>query len=166
MAHILIAYASKHGSTGEIAQAVAKNLQAAGHTADAVEIGKAASPQGYNAVVFAGPMYMGHIDGRIGKFSKRYARELGAIPVAGFVVCLAAAVKDADGMAIAEKQLHEALAPATPVAEAIFAGKLDPEKISWFQRWIMKKMNSPSGDFRDWDAINAFAKSLPETMKV
>ena len=53
-----------------------------------------------------------------------------------------------------------------PVAETIFAGKLDPEKLSWFQRWIIKKVNSPVGDFRDWDAIAAWARELPGKMKV
>ena len=37
MARILVAYATKKGSTAEIAQAIAKELQAAGHSADAVD---------------------------------------------------------------------------------------------------------------------------------
>jgi len=165
MARILVAYATKKGSTEEIAQAIAKELQAAGHTADTVEIAKGASPAGYDAVVIGGPMYMGKIDG-MGKFVKRHSPELARVPVAGFVVCLAAAAKDPEGMAWAEKALHAALDPLRPVAETVFAGRLDPEKLSWFQRWMVKKAKSPVGDFRDWAAIAAWARELPGKMKV
>ena len=164
MARVLFAYVSKKGSTAEIAQAVAKELQAAGHTADAVEIAKVTSPQGYDAVVFGGPLYAGRIDGSLGRFVKRHAAMLGTVPVAGFVVCLAAAAKDAEGMTLAQRALHAALAPLQPVAETIFAGKLDPKKLSRLQRGVTKKAKSPVGDFRDWTAIGAWARDLPEKM--
>jgi menaquinone-dependent protoporphyrinogen oxidase len=160
MEKILVAYASKQGSTAEIAQAIAKELQAAGRSADAADVTGISSLAGYNGVVVGGPMYMGHIDPRVGKFMKRNAGELAKLPVAGFVVCLAAASKDPEGMAWAGKALHKALGPVQPVAETIFAGKLEPEKLSWFQRWIIKKVNSPVGDFRDWDAIAAWAREV------
>ena len=166
MGHILIAYASKHGSTAEIAEAVAKELKSAGHTANAVEIGKVTSPDGYDAVIFGGPMYMGRIDSSIRSFVQRHATRLRTVPVAGFVVCLAAASNDTEGIAIAQKALHGALDLLHPVDETIFAGKLDPEKLSWFQRWITKRVKSPVGDFRDWSAIAAWAQSLPGKMRI
>ncbi len=166
MARILITYASQKGSTAEIAQAIGTELQAAGHRAEAFEIATMPSPSGYDAIVIVGPMYMGRIDGRVATFVKRYSAELAKVPVAGFVVCLAAAVQDREGMALAGKALHAALSPLQPVAETIFAGKLDPEKLSWFQRWITKKVKSPVGDFRDWPAIAAWARDLPGKMRV
>jgi menaquinone-dependent protoporphyrinogen oxidase len=166
MARILVTYATKKGSTAEIAQAIAKEMKALGHNAEAVEIAKVSSPEGYDAVVFGGPMYMGRINGSLGKFVKRHIPALTKVPVAGFVVCLAAASKDTEGMAWAKKALHASLSPLEPVAETIFAGKLDPEKLSWFQRWITKKVKSPVGDFRDWAAIATWARELPGKMKV
>jgi menaquinone-dependent protoporphyrinogen oxidase len=163
MARILVAYASRKGSTTEIAQAIAKELQAAGHTTDAVEIAKGASPAGYDAVVIGGPMYVGKIEG-MGKFVKRHSAELAKVPVAGFVVCLAPAAKDPEGMAWAEKALHTALDPLRPVAEMVFAGRLDPSKLSWLQKWVTEKAKSPVGDFRDWTAIAAWARELPGKM--
>jgi menaquinone-dependent protoporphyrinogen oxidase len=165
MARILVAYASKKGSTTEIAQAIAKELLAAGHTTDAVEIAKGASPAGYDAVVIGGPLYVGKIEG-MGKFVKRHSAELARVPVAGFVVCLAAAAKDPEGMAWAEKALHAALDPLRPVAEMVFAGRLDPSKLSWLQKWMTEKAKSPVGDFRDWTAIAAWARELPGKMGV
>jgi len=165
MARILVAYASKKGSTTEIAQAIAKELLAAGHTTDAVEIAKGASPAGYDAVVIGGPLYVGKIEG-MGKFVKRHSAELARVPVAGFVVCLAASAKDPEGMAWPEKALHAALDPLRPVAEMVFAGRLDPSKLSWLQKWMTEKAKSPVGDFRDWTAIAAWARELPGKMGV
>jgi len=165
MARILVAYASKKGSTTEIAQAIGKELEASGHVVDVAKMGTVTSLTGYNAVVIGGPMYVGKIDG-MGKFAKRHSTELARVPVAGFVVCLAAASRDPEGMAWAKKALHAALDPLRPVAEMVFAGRLDPAKLSWFQNWMIKKAKSPVGDFRDWTAIAAWARELPGKMGV
>jgi len=166
MSEILIAYVTKKGSTGEIAQAIAKELQATGHAADTIEIKNVITHSGYKGVVIGGPMYLGHIDSNVRKFVLKHSGDLAKVPVAGFVVCIAAASKDPEGMAWADKALHKALDPLQLVDEAIFAGKLDPEKLSWFQRWITKNVKSPVGDFRDWAAIAAFARGLPGKMNV
>jgi menaquinone-dependent protoporphyrinogen oxidase len=166
MSDILVTYVTKKGSTAEIAQAIAKELQAAGHTADTIEIKNVTTLSGYKGIVIGGPMYLGHVDSNVKKFSIKHSGELAKVPVAGFVVCIAAASNDPEGMAWAEKALHKALDPLRLVDEAIFAGKLDPEKLSWFQRWITKNVNSPVGDFRDWEVIAAFARGLPVKMKL
>jgi menaquinone-dependent protoporphyrinogen oxidase len=165
MARILVAYATKMGSTTEIAQAIGKELNASGHIVDIAEMKTITSVTGYNAVVMGGPVYVGKVDG-VEKFVKRHSTELAQVPVAGFVVCLAAAAKDVEGIAHAEKALHAALAPLSPVAETIFAGKLDPSKLSWLQKWVTEKAKSPVGDFRDWTAIKAWARDLPGKMGV
>jgi menaquinone-dependent protoporphyrinogen oxidase len=165
MARILVAYATKKGSTTEIAQAIGKELNASGHVVDVADMRTISSVTGYNAVVIGGPVYVGKIDG-VGKFVKRHSTDLARVPVAGFVVCLAAAAKDQEGMALAEKALHAALNPLRPVAETIFAGMLDPSKLSWLQKWVTEKAKSPVGDFRDWTAIAAWARDLPGKMGV
>ena len=166
MSDILVTYVSKKGSTGEIAQAIAKELRAAGHTVDTIEIKNVTTLSGYKGIVIGGPMYLGHIESNVRKFGIKHAGELANVPVAGFVVCIAAASKDPERMAWAEKALHKALDPLPLVDEAIFAGKLDPEKLSWFQRWITKNVKSPIGDFRDWAAIATFARELPGKMNI
>jgi len=166
MARILVAYATRNGSTALIAEAIARELEAAGHRAEAVEIGRVPSPAGYDGVVLGGPVYIGRIDGRLGKYVRRHTGVLARLPVAGFVVCLAAASEDAAGIAIAEKALHAALLPLSPVAETVFAGSLDPDRLSWLQRWMITRVKSPVGDFRNWDTIRAWARELPGKMKV
>jgi menaquinone-dependent protoporphyrinogen IX oxidase len=50
--------------------------------------------------------------------------------------------------------------------ETVFAGKLDPAKLSWLQRWMTEKAKTPVGDFRDWTAVAARARELPVKMGV
>jgi menaquinone-dependent protoporphyrinogen oxidase len=166
MARILVAYVSRKGSTAEIAQAIGKELQAAGKSADVAEMSTVASLAAYDAVVIGGPIYMGRMVGGAGKFVKRHLDALSKLPVAGFIVALAPVSGDPVGMEMAQKALQTALSPLQPVAETIFAGKLDPQKLSWFQNWITKKVKTPVGDFRDWTAIATWAKELPKKMGV
>ncbi len=64
------------------------------------------------------------------------------------------------------KALPASLAPLQPVAATLFAGMLDPEKLSFPQRKMIEWVKSPQGDFRDWNVIAAGAKELPGKMGV
>lgn len=53
-----------------------------------------------------------------------------------------------------------------PVDVGVFAGSNVPAKFSFVERTIMKLMKSPVGDFRDWDAIEAWAAATADAMGV
>ena len=163
---ILIAYASPHGSTAEIAQAVGKQLRSAGNSVDVKELISVSSPESYNAVVIGGPFYMGKLVSEVGKFIGKNSDALTKIPVAAFGVGIAPVGKDPTAIGNATKKLYEALAPIKPVAVTIFAGKVDREKLSFFQKFIVGRVHAPVGDFRDWAAINAWAIELPPKMGI
>jgi len=165
MAHILVAYASKKGSTAEIARAIGKEIQAAGHLVDVTEMKSVSSLDGYNAVVIGAPFYMGKVT-EMGKFTGKYHDALAKLPLAAFAVGLAPLGKDPADKENAMKKLQETLEPLAPVAMTIFAGKVDLSKLSWFQKWITEKVKSPVGDFRDWAAIAAWAQELPGKLGV
>ena len=80
----LLVYASKHGSTREVADAVAEELRASFAEVDVYEAASAPSPAGYDAVVVGGPMIMGWHKGAR-KYVKRNRDQLGAVPFAIFV---------------------------------------------------------------------------------
>jgi menaquinone-dependent protoporphyrinogen oxidase len=166
MATILVAYASKKGTTKEIAEAIGKKLQAAGHKADVLEMMSVSSLADYNGVVIGGPMYMGRMVAEVGKFVRRQGEVLAKLPVAGFIVGLTPVSKDPAGLAMMEKALQNALEPLKPVATAMFAGRLDPSGLSWFQKFITKNVKSPVGDFRDWTAIAEWAREVPGKMGI
>jgi menaquinone-dependent protoporphyrinogen oxidase len=42
----------------------------------------------------------------------------------------------------------------------IFFGALDHNKLSFAERMVVKAVRGPEGDFRDWQAIEAWAESI------
>ncbi len=54
--------------------------------------------------------------------------------------------------------LKKSMGPVTPVASVLFTGKLDPAKVNFVMRKFLEMAKIPSGDFRDWEAIAAWAK--------
>jgi len=124
------------------------------------------SLEGYNAIVIGGPLYMGKVVGDVGTFIGRHRDALAMMPVAAFTVGVAPVGKDPAEIDKVMKIFHSALAPLEPVAETIFAGKVDLAKLSFIQKWMWKKVKGPVGDFRDWDAIAKWAQELPGKMGV
>ena len=61
-------------------------------------------------------------------------------------------------------QLVTALAPISPVAVTMFSGTLDISKMNFVERSLTSLMKVPTGDFRDWDTIAAWARTLAEKM--
>jgi menaquinone-dependent protoporphyrinogen oxidase len=163
---ILVAYASKNGSTAEIAQAIGKELQSAGKTVDVIEMKTVRTLAGYDAVVIGAPLYMGSVMGDMGKFTGRYCSDLAKVSVAAFVVGVALKDPKPGAVEAAMGALTKALGQVTPVASVLFAGKLDPAKVNFVMRKFMEMAKIPSGDFRDWDVITQWARDLPGKMKL
>ena len=55
---VLVAYASKRGSTAEIAEAIAEALRQSGVSVDCIEAGKVGSVEPYDAVVLGSAVYI------------------------------------------------------------------------------------------------------------
>jgi len=47
----------------------------------------------------------------------------------------------------------------------VFHGDVRPEKFGGLERFVIKSVKSPMGDFRDWDAIDAWAKGIADDLK-
>lgn len=165
-ARILVAYATRNGSTAEIAQAIGKELTTAGFVVSVAEIKTVSTLADYTAVVIGGPLYMGSVDGAVGKFIGKNREQLLKLPVAAFAVGLAP--KNPNPVAIEEAMgsLKKSMDPVEPVASTLFAGKLDPAKVNFVMRKFLEMAKIPAGDFRDWEAIAAWAKELPGMMKL
>ena len=77
---VLVAYASKHGSTGEIADAIAATLRESGLDADCREAGDVTSLEPYDAVVLGSAVYMRRWRGGAKRFLRRHADALAERP--------------------------------------------------------------------------------------
>ena len=156
--HIVVAYATKHGSTLEVAEAIAASLRDEGHDVDVVAAADVRKLDDYSAVVLGGALYVGRWHHDAIGFLKRHRRSLAARPLAVFAMGPAPATEEA--LAESRGQLDRALARVPelePAAVAIFGGVVDPSKL----RFPFKHM--PASDARDWDAIRAWAAAVAPT---
>jgi menaquinone-dependent protoporphyrinogen oxidase len=163
-AQILVAYATRKGSTAEIAQAVGRELISEGYTVDVSEMKSTTSLKGYHAVVIGAPVYTGKVTSDVFAFVATNKDELVRLPVAGFVTGIAPVYPKTGDVKEFTNQFITALAPVNPVSVTMFAGTLDTGKMNFVERSLTSLMKVPTGDFRDWDAIAIWARSLPEKL--
>ena len=163
-ARILVAYVSKKGSTAEIAREAGTELERAGFFIDTAEMAKVTSLADYDAVILGAPVYTGKVVGDIALFVSKNRDALSRIPVAGFVVGIAPVFPGAGDVDTFTGQFRAVLQPVTPVDVTMFAGVLDAGKLSFVERGLTSLLKVPTGDFRDHDAIAAWARGIPEKM--
>lgn len=161
---VLVAYATRNGSTAEIAAAIGKELGSAGFPADVAAMETVVSLAGYRAVVIGSPVYTGKVLPDVARFTARFRDDLIHLTVAAFVTGIAPVYPKTGEIATFTDQLTAILQPVRPVAVTMFAGALQPAKLSFLERGMTSLLKVPTGDFRDWDAIAAWARGLPPVL--
>jgi menaquinone-dependent protoporphyrinogen oxidase len=155
---VLMAYASKHGSTQEVAQVVAEELQARGVDVETRPAREVDDLRPYAGVVVGGSIYMGrwHADA-IGLLARHnYALE--TVPLAVFGMGPRTLEPHAVESALAELRRSLAAVPEVdPAAVAVFGGVINPRSL----RFPFSRM--PASDARDWTEIRAWAAGLAST---
>ena len=164
MNDVLVAYVSKYGSTQEVAEAVGTTLREGGTTADVRPARDVDDLDGYSAVVLGAPLYFfrWHSDAR--HFLRRHKKALLGLPVAVFALGPTNDVPE--DFVETRKQLDRAVAKfewLSPRAVMLFGGKFDPAVLRFPDSNPAMK-NMPASDIRDWDAIRAWARGLPEAL--
>lgn len=157
---VLIAYASRHGSTAEIAAAIAKELTDLGQDTTTAHMKDISSVNGYDLVILGAPLYMGRLEKDFSRFISRFGSDLQNVPVAAFAVGLAPVRKEPDVVQTSMDTLCSSLGSIKPVSTALFAGRVDPAQLSFISRKIIAMVKAPSGDFREWDKISAWAREI------
>jgi menaquinone-dependent protoporphyrinogen oxidase len=159
MSRILVAYASKHGATAEIAGAIADGLVRRGADAEAKPAATGEAVTSYDAVVLGSAVYAGHWLKPARELAEAQADALAATPVWLF----------SSGPLGPPEQLkpegdpvdvEDLIEKTRAVAHRVFAGKLDKKQLGFGERAMVRAVHAPDGDFRDWDAIDEFAAEI------
>ena len=169
---ILVVYASQFGSTADVAKFIGQVLQdGEGNINPIVEVRRAQDMTAigdYQAVVVGSAIRFGRCLPEIVRFLKTHEDRLSQVPVAYFQLCghlkddtperRREAMKYLDAM-----QQHTPR--ITPVATEVFAGKVDLNALpfSGIIRLLAKLARARTGDWRDWQAIGAWAGSLSQS---
>lgn len=160
MNKILVTYATRAGSTAEIAAAIGQTLATRGFSVDVKPVAKVASLDGYQAVILGSAIRMGSWLPEMVKFIQTHQSALNALPTALFTVHMLNAADDETSRAAraAYTAPVRALLPNAP--EIFFNGVIDLEKLPFLDRLMVKMVKPPIGDHRDWKQIRGWAESL------
>jgi menaquinone-dependent protoporphyrinogen oxidase len=169
-ADVLVTYASRAGSTAEIADAIHQTLADNGLTVHLRPMQAVDDIRPYQAVVAGSAIRMDKWLPEALDFVQRHQAELRQKPFAAFVVCLAMAGRNQRrARATASGYLTPVRALISPVSEGLFAGVLDLSRLPLVYRVPFSLLTRAgvfkAGDHRDWDAIRGWAAGLPAQLR-
>lgn len=158
---ILVAYATRYGSTKEVAEAIAETLRQAGAQVELQPLSEVRSLAGFQAVVMGAPlqMYRWHKDAF--SFLSRHHKALAGIPVAVFALGPVQNPHNEAEWQGSRDQLAKELAKVEwfkPLTVEILGGKFDPQALGGLMKMFAK--SEPATDIRDWEAIRQWAQGL------
>jgi menaquinone-dependent protoporphyrinogen oxidase len=160
MNKILVTYATRAGSTAEIAAAIGETLAARGFSVDVKPVARVASLDGYQAALLGSAIRMGSWLPEMVKFIQTNQSPLNALPTALFTVHMLNLGADETSRAAraAYTAPVRALLPNAP--ETFFSGLMDFSRLSFLDRFIANMVKAVESDQRDWDKIRAWANEL------
>lgn len=159
--HVLIATASRHGSTLDIADEIARVLSRRG----CVVVDKAAdevdSVERFDAVIAGSAVYMGRWLPEALSLVTRNADELARRPVWLFSSGPIGDPPQPEGEPQGVSQMVERIRAR---GHRTFAGRLDPDRLDLGERVIVGMLRAPTGDFRDFPAVTAWAGEIADAI--
>ncbi|MDA8218887.1 MAG: flavodoxin domain-containing protein [Dehalococcoidales bacterium] len=170
---VVVTFASRYGSTREVAEAMAATLRERGLEADARPMREVRTLEGYGAIVLGTGLYMGHWYKDADRFLSQHRAALTGRPVAVFALGPIRSPLDEEERQGSLAQLDERLAKfpwLEPIAREVFGGKYDPAKLRFPDNLIASLPASPlkgmpASDVRDWRAIRAWATALAAKLR-
>jgi menaquinone-dependent protoporphyrinogen oxidase len=155
--NILVTVASKHGATEEIGESIAAFLRAFGLTVETEAPEKVTSLDGFDAVVLGSAVYAGRWMDSATHFAQQFSTGLASRDIWLFS---SGPIGDPP-MPTEEPAAAPALARRLGAHEhRSFAGRLDRDRLGFMERTITRALKAPEGDFRDWEAIRAWAGEI------
>lgn len=164
---VLVAYATKHGSTKEIAEKVAEVLGNAGLAVDLYNVKEAPDPSACDAVVVGAAAYMGRWRKEAVKYLKKYQTVLSNKPTWLF---MSGPTGEGDPVELLKGVVYPPMMNALieslkPREVKAFHGNTRADYFSGWEKWILSRVGADAADFRDWDMITAWAQSIAEELK-
>lgn len=171
---VLVAYATHHGSTREIAERIGATLAEAGLGVNVEAVDRARDVAAYDAFIIGSALYCGWL-----KEAREFVRKNRAI-LAGRALWLfssgplGTATTDAQGRdvraAAVPKEIVELGREVGARDHHVFHGAFDPtaEPVGLLERTFRLVPNNAAilepGDFRDWGEIRAWATAIAEML--
>jgi menaquinone-dependent protoporphyrinogen oxidase len=159
---VLVAAASRHGATAEIAETIGGVLSGRLAHVDVVDVDDVDRLGDYDAVVLGSAVYMGHWLKSGAAFAATHSVELRARPTWLFSSG-PVGVPPRPG-ATEAVDVTEVVAATGATEHRLFAGKLDKSKLSFRERAVMRAVGGHDGDYRESDEIRAWAEAIATSL--
>lgn len=159
---VLVTYASKHGSTQGIAEAIGERLRARGLDTEVRPVREVKGLEPYDTVVLGSAVYLGAWMKEAQAFLDRHETVLRDVPLWLFSSGPTAADEGLD-VAVSAK-LRTRLDGLGARDHHLFRAALDPKRLNLFERTAVKAAKQPLGDFRDWEDIERWADSIADAL--
>jgi len=160
---VLVTFATRYGSTAEVAGAVAEHLLAERLDVTLDPVQKVRDLKEFSAVVLGAPLYMFRLHKKARHFLESNRTPLKKIPVAVF--CLGPFHDDEKEWKEAREQLDKELNKFSwlkPVSVQMVGGRFDPVSLRFPFSWIPALKRMDPVDIRDWTSIRTWSKELIE----
>ena len=160
---ILVAAATKHGATMEIAQALGQALVDEGLEVTVEAVEHVMSLDAFDAVVLGSAVYMGHWLQPARTFAERHAEELKARTTWLFS---SGPIGDPPRPSAEDAVKVDDLMAATGAREhRLFAGRVEKHRLGFAERALMLAIGAKEGDYRDWQAISEWARGIAGALR-
>jgi len=154
---VLVTAASRHGSTMEIAEAIGRTLRQRGLDVDVQPAAGMSAVDRYEAVVLGSAVYMGHWLEAAWQLAESESRSLRMRPVWLFS---SGPVGDPPKPDEQPVDVGAVVAATGARGHRLFNGNLDPHRLGFAERAMIRAVRAQTGDFRDWAEIAAWAEHI------
>jgi menaquinone-dependent protoporphyrinogen oxidase len=161
---LLVTYASKAGSTKEVAEFISDSLSASGFETIVLNVNKVKNVNMFDAIIIGTPLRFDKPVHDSISFVQRYSNDLKKIPVACFALGSSMKYKLNGDRDKVINMLNPLLSKIPePFEIGLFGGKINYERLSWFWKFLAEKDNSglmDEGDWRDWEEIESWIDNI------
>jgi menaquinone-dependent protoporphyrinogen oxidase len=159
---ILVAYATKYGATEGIARRIGQRLEESGFEVDLLPAGEINDLEQYPVVVLGSAVYAGQWLKEAAGFLTQNEAVLSQKRVWFFSSGPTGEGDPVEAMKgwTFPENLRASADRVAPEDIAFLMGEINMDKLKLPEKLIIKALKAPTGDYRDWDAIDEWASSI------
>ncbi len=166
-ARVLVLYASKYGATRGLCEAIARRLEKSDCYSELHPASEMIDPGQWDALVLGSAIYAGRWRSDAVNYLEQFAETLSTKAVWIFA---SGPTGEEEAEALLEEKIYpEKLRPLirhiAPQDLRMFHGALTPEQLNFLEKAIIKVVKAPTGDFRDWEAIEQWSDQIAASLK-
>jgi menaquinone-dependent protoporphyrinogen oxidase len=168
MTRVLVTYASKHGSTGEIARAIADELRERNLDVDCVEVG-VASLDVFDAVILGSAVYAGRWRREALHFLKKHREALSKVPFwvfsSGPTGEKAHEDFEKNSKWLEPHHVLDLAESAGMRGHVVFGGKVPDDPEGFIENSMVRNTPEEFRDSRNWEDIRRWADEVADQLQ-